>query len=240
MKNTLPLILAVLLGLAAVFAVNRTMARSSAQTERTKDVLVANNDINPGSKIESGVVTAKPVPFAAYMKGRHILGSQKDRIEGLKVVNRIAKNSPVLWEDLETKDEGERVGNGEFVVAVRFQSSPLVSQLKAGDEIAIAAMQMVEIKEKAETTNLKISADSRYEQRLTVLFPCETIREVTRDSVFISAPPERALQLIVASENYPLYPLLRRQGDSANRGVAPGGSISATDLSAENIATALP
>lgn len=240
MKNTLPLILAVLLGLAAVFAVNRSMVRSSAQTERTKAVLVANEALDPGTVIGSGIVASKSIPVAAFMEGRHVLATQKDRIEGLRVVNRVAKNNPVLWEDLDTKDEGERVGNGEFVVAVRFQSSPLLSRIKSGDEIAIAAMQMVPVDEKSDSTNLKEAPRSRYEQRLTVLFPCETVREVTREAVLISAPPERALQLVVASESFPLYPLLRRQGDTENRGVAVGGSISSRDLTVDRLSSVDP
>lgn len=225
-----------MLGLAAVFAVNRSLAKSSVQSNRTKSVLVANHQLQPGAKIEAGAVEAYSIPVAAYMEGRHILDSQKYRIEGLKVVNRVSKGSPVLWEDLDTKDEGERVGNGEFVVAVKFQNSALLDNIRAGDEIAIAAMQMMEIREQAETTNLGVAPRVRREQRLTVLFPCVTIREVSRDSVLISAPPQKALQLLIASQSIPLYPLLRRKGDSENRGVGVGGSVSIADLAVDRLA----
>ena len=238
MKNTIPLVIAVILGLAAVFAVNRSLARSAMKTNRTKNVLVANHPLQPGSKIEAGTVEAYPIPVAAYMEGRHILDSQKYRIEGLKVVNRVAKGSPVLWEDLDTKDEGERVGNGEFVVAVRFQNSALLANIRPGDEIAIAAMQMVEITEKSDNTNLEAAPRVRHEQRLTVLFPCVTVRETSRDSVLISAPPQKALQLLLASQSVPLYPLLRRKGDSENRGVGVGGSVAVTDLTVEKLSAA--
>lgn len=235
MKNTIPLIMAVILGLAAVFAVNRSIARSAVNTTRTKNVLVANHQLQPGAKIEAGAVEAYAIPVAAYMEGRHILDSQKYRIEGLKVVNRVAKGSPVLWEDLDTKDEGERVGNGEFVVSVRFQNSALLESIRPGDEIAIAALQMMEIQEQSGTTDLGVAPRVRREQRLTVLFPCVTVREISRDSVLVSAPPQKALQLLVASQSIPLYPLLRRKGDSENRGVGVGGSVSAADLTVEKL-----
>lgn len=238
MKNTIPLVIAVILGLAAVFAVNRSLARSSVKTNRTKSVLVANLQLQPGSKIEAGAVEAYAIPVAAYMEGRHILDSQKYRIEGLKVVNRVAKGSPVLWEDLDTKDEGERVGNGEFVVSVSFSNSALLENIRPGDEIAIAAMQTMEIKEQASSTNLGVAPRLRREQRLTVLFPCVTVREVSRNSVLISAPPQKALQLLAASQSLPLYPLLRRKGDSENRGVGVGGSVSPGDLTVDKLSAA--
>lgn len=237
MKNTIPLVIAVILGLAAVFAVNRKLVRSSVKTNRTKQVLVANHQLQPGAKIEAGAVDAYAIPVAAYMEGRHILDSQQYRIEGLKVINRVAKGSPVLWEDLDTRDEGERVGNGEFVVGVKFRSSALLDSIRAGDEIAIAAMQTMEIKEPSETTNLDVAERVRFEQRLTVLFPCVTVREVSRDSVLVSAPPQKALQLLLASQSIPLYPLLRRKGDSENRGVGVGGSVAVTDLTVEKLSS---
>lgn len=238
MKNTIPLIIAVMLGLAAVFAVNRSLARSSVKTSRTKKVLVANLQLQPGSKIEAGAVDAYAIPVAAYMEGRHILDTQKYRIEGLKVVNRVSKGSPILWEDLDTKDEGERVGNGEFVVSVRFSNSTLLENIRPGDEIAIAALQTMEIREPSESTNLGAAPRFRREQRLTVLFPCVTVRDVSRDSVLISAPPQKALQLLAASQSLPLYPLLRRKGDSENRGVGVGGSVSASDLTVDKLSAA--
>lgn len=238
MKNTIPLVIAVIFGLAAVFAVNRSLTRSAVKTNRTKGVLVANRQLQPGTKIEAGAVEAYAIPVAAFMEGRHILDNQKYRIEGLKVVNRVAKGSPVLWEDLDTKDEGERVGNGEFVVSVSFSNSALLENIRPGDEIAIAAMQTMEIREQSENTNLGTAPRIRHEQRLTVLFPCVTVREISRDSVLISAPPQRALQLLAASQSLPLYPLLRRKGDSENRGVGVGGSVSPCDLTVDKLSAA--
>ena len=237
MKNTIPLIVAVILGLAAVFAVNRSLARSSVKTSRTKNILVATSPLGPGDKIESGRVNDEEIPVAAYMEGRHILAVQKSRIEGLKVVNRVSKGSPVLWEDLDTKDEGERVGNGEFVVSVRFGNSALLDNIRPGDDIAIAAWQIVKVKEEAKSSNLGEEPKERSERRLSILFPCETVKEVSRDSVLISAPPQKALQLLAASQSLPLYPLLRRKDDNENRGVGVGGSVSVGNLTGDKPST---
>lgn len=236
MKNAIPLIVAVALGLAAVFSVNRMLARSVARQEKSVEVLIANHDISPGANAFLSVsdVASVSIPKTAFIEGRHILASQKARIEGLPVSRRVSKDSHILWDDIDTGAGGQQVGKGEFLVDVRFQNTPLLSRLKPLDEIAIAAMQTIEETEQNGTDLNKAPVVHRV-QRLTVLFPCVKVAAVSKDTVSISAPPEKALQLQMASLCFPLYPLLRRTGDPSNDSVGVGGSIASTDLSVEKL-----
>ena len=54
MKNSIPLILAVVLGLAAVFAVGRVISSNIAQQEETIDVVAAQRDIPAGEILADG------------------------------------------------------------------------------------------------------------------------------------------------------------------------------------------
>ena len=230
--------MAVLLGLAAVFAVNRKLS-AVEKTEITEEIVVANRDLSAHSKLESGVCGRLSIPREAYLEGRHIRASQLPRIEGLTVLHRIASGSHILWDDLDTGNDGQQVGKGEFVVAVKFQGSSLLEHIRPGDEIAIAALQTVETTERS-GADLNQAPVVRRDRKLTILFPCVKALEVSRDGILVSAPPERALQLLVASQNLPLYPLLRSKDDRENLGVGVGGSVSVGDLTVENLSNAIP
>lgn len=236
MKNTIPLIIAVILGLAAVFAVNRTLARNGKSADRTQSVVVANRELAAGARLESGVCGSVVIPESAYLPGRHVLASSIPRIEGLPVAHRIAMGSHILWDDIDTGAGGEQVGKGEFMVDIAFEDSPLVDHLKPLDEIAIAAMQTVEEEEQS-STDLNAERRVRRVQRLSVLFPCVKVLHVSDGTVSVSAPPEKALQLQMASLSFPLYPLLRRSGDRENMAVGVGGSVSGEDITVEKLSS---
>lgn len=238
MKNTIPLVMAVLLGLAAVFAVNRKLTAAD-KTELTEEIVVANRELSANSKLEAGVCGRVSIPRTAYLEGRHIRASQIARIEGLSVLHRIAAGSHILWDDLDTGTDDRRVGKGEFVVAVKFQGSDLIEHIRPGDEIAIAALQTVETMQRS-GDDLNAAPVIHRDRRLSILFPCVKALEVSRDSILVSAPPERALQLLVASQNLPLYPLLRSRDDRENLGVGVGGSVSVGDLTVENLSATAP
>lgn len=237
MKNTIPLIIAVMLGLAAVFAVNRSLARNGKAADRMQAIVVANRELATGARLESGVCGSVLIPESAYLPGRHVLASSIPRIEGLPVAHKISMGAHILWDDIDTGAGGEQVGKGEFMVDVKFEDSPLVEHLKPLDEIAIAAMQTIEEEEEATDANLNVARPKRSVQRLSVLFPCVKVLGVSEGTVSISAPPEKALQLQMASLSFPLYPLLRRTGDRENMAVGVGGSIAGEDLTVEKLAT---
>ncbi|MBR1608048.1 MAG: hypothetical protein IJ678_09650 [Kiritimatiellae bacterium] len=236
MKNTIPLVLAVLLGLAAAFSVNKSLNRASGKNEDTEMVVFASVKIEKNKPISKGECKPTSISKKAYLPGRHIPASDIPRISGLKTSHAIPKGSPILYDDLQTDaGQSDLVGVGEFVVAVKFRDSPLMSHLKPNDEIAIAAMQNVQVREETGETDETRKYRYRTERRLSVLFPCEKVLDVSNGSILVSAPPEKALQLVTASQNFPLYPLLRRTDDMSNMDVGVGGSVSWEDLTVDKL-----
>ena len=70
MKNTLPLIVATILGLLAVFAVSRTMSRQSAdKAGKGPEVLVANGNLKAGDVIAAENFRPLSVP-TTYLRLR--------------------------------------------------------------------------------------------------------------------------------------------------------------------------
>ena len=68
MKNVIPLITAVLLGLAAVFAVNKSMKKSDRPEERTMRVVMVTSDIAAGEVIHESRIGVRSVPVSAAPK----------------------------------------------------------------------------------------------------------------------------------------------------------------------------
>ena len=61
MKNSIPLILAVLLGLAAVFAVSKIISTNTARIEETVKIVAATRDLSVGEVIAEGPATEEAV-----------------------------------------------------------------------------------------------------------------------------------------------------------------------------------
>ena len=68
MKNVIPLITAVLLGLAAVFAVSKTMKKTEKPEERTRNVLIVTAEIAQGELIQESRIAVKAIPESAAPK----------------------------------------------------------------------------------------------------------------------------------------------------------------------------
>ena len=157
MKNMIPLIVAVVLGLAAVFAVSRALSKNGTrQYGKEVSVLVANGNLKRGSVMSSENFRRAVVP-SAYVPKQHILGDQDASILGQTLVRDIAAGDYILWNDFGRQSSvGESVGEGEWAVPVSFENArQFAKQLKPGDEIAVVGM--FEIQEEVKST----SADAR-------------------------------------------------------------------------------
>ncbi len=232
MKNTIPLILAVLLGLAAVFAVNRSMNKANRTNVARIDVVQASSDIRSGHDL-AGAFKKASIEKAAYMEGRHIPWAERSLYDDSKAAHDIRKLSFILKDDVkdETESKAASMGAKEFMVGVRLQDTPLTPYLKQYDEIAIAAMQPEPVVTETGSAEKGKDKTVRYVNKLSVIFPRVRILEVSRGSVLVSAEPEMALKLLCASQSLPLYPLLRNKDDSASDYVGVGGSVSPDELS---------
>ena len=65
MKNSIPLILAVLLGLAAVFAVSKIISTNTAKIEEKVKIVAATRDLAAGEVIAEGFFMPREVPVSA-------------------------------------------------------------------------------------------------------------------------------------------------------------------------------
>ena len=195
MKNMIPLIVAVVLGLAAVFAVSRALSKNGTrQYGKEVSVLVANGNLKRGSVMSSENFRRAVVP-SAYVPKQHILGDQDASILGQTLVRDIAAGDYILWNDFGRQSSvGESVGEGEWAVPVSFENArQFAKQLKPGDEIAVVGM--FEIQEEVKSTSADARAKPETVKRTvtTVLFPQVRIMSMSSDgSVLLSLPPQQA------------------------------------------------
>ena len=216
MKNTVPLVIAVVLGLLAVFTVSRTLAKNgSGQLGKPIQVLVANGNLRGGTVISAENVRSADVPLA-YVPKQHVLAAQKASILGQVLTRDVAASDYLQWNDIgQTSSLGESVGEGEWAVPVSFGNSSLLKMLKTGDEIAVVGMFKVE--EEIDSGSADKDAAKRTVTRTvtTVLFPQVRVMGVMGGgSVLLSLPPEQALTVIAAQEEASLYAALRRPHDN--------------------------
>ena len=219
MKNTIPLIMAVILGLAAVFAVSRTIARSSTTGERTIDVVVANMDLRAGDELSDGKLSYKTIPYSGFISQQQVPWQDRALLEGRKLKRAVANKGFIFYDHVEGSDAGfsREVGVGEWVVPVHFADASLSGLLEVGDEVAIVTIR--EESKAIEVTGGQEQTQYMKQEQTRVLFPAIRILRKEEDGIFVSLPPKTAMKLLMANKNMPLFPLLRRRGDTENTSV---------------------
>lgn len=234
MKNTIPLVIAVVLGLMAVFAVSRAMSRQSGgQHGKEQIVLVANGNLKSGQIIAAENLRRVKVPLR-YLPKQHILDDQQTSIVGQTLVQDVASGDYIQWNDIgQSSSLGEAVSEGEWAVPVGFANSELVNMLKAGDEIAIIGMFDVSVERDSGSSDANAPKIKENKTITTVLFPQVRIMGIVGrgGSVLLSLPPSQALTLISAQkEAKALYAALRRPHDEKatsrkDSGMIDGGAF---------------
>lgn len=218
MKNSIPLILAVILGLAAVFAVGRVISSNISQQEEMIEVVAAQRDIPAGEIMADGFYRPKKVPRSA-LPAQAILWSKASMLNGQKLLVGKTSGDYIYLYDFQTQGIGDVVGEGEWAVAIQLPSRSIAAMLKPGDEVAIIATFQVEEKQKS------MDANKEPEKRevTTVLFPRVRVLEIgggmsasdQSGTLVLQLPPQQAQTLIAASRVASLYPALRRPNDSS-------------------------
>ena len=225
MKNTIPLVIAVMLGLAAVFAVSRTIARNRGDEIQKIAVLVVNKNLSAGAEIGDDDLGAIEIPRSAYISHQHVPAENRNLVTGQKLQREIARGGFVLFDDVEFPTGGlsSEITTGEWGVPVHFADSTLVAQLQVNDEIAIVmiAQDAVSTGKRDEEGNEQMTRV----QTSRVLFPMVRVLRKTQDGILVSLKPQEAQRLLMAQLNAPLYPMLRRRGDSTNRSVQQGRGV---------------
>ena len=96
MKNSIPLILAVLLGLAAVFAVNKIISTNSSKVEEKVRIVAATRDLAAGEVIAEGFFMPKEVPLYA-VPAQAIQWSRSSMIIGQKLKQPVRKGNYIMF-----------------------------------------------------------------------------------------------------------------------------------------------
>lgn len=214
MKNTIPLIIAVIFGLAAVLAVSRTLAQKENARGKTVAVLKASRTLKAGDRLGANDYISQTIPADVYISGQQVRYEERNMVEGLELNHEVLQGSFIMFSDVEVTDSpSSGVGLGEWAVPVHFADSALLNFIQRGDEIAIVLWVKVQYEESLSRDR---SAGSRTieQQEARVLFPRKRVLNKMQNGVVLSLPPQEAMTLLAAQRQGELYPLLRRRGDS--------------------------
>lgn len=229
MKNIIPLVVAILLGGLAVFAVSRMIRpKDSDQEDRYVSVVAAARDITPrDGPIQDSWLMPRKVE-ASSIPEKAILYAQKNRVVGQSTVRTISRNDYLLASDVAGMDIRltEALGTGEWAVPVTFSDPGLMRMLQPGDEIAILGLTTV--KDAVQKTDTTEEPEYVEHTVTSVLFPCVRVldvgkgdairREENSDSgqgtIIVAMSPQEAAAIVAAQRKMELYPALRKAADT--------------------------
>jgi Flp pilus assembly protein CpaB len=214
MKNYIPLVLAVLLGLAAVLAVARLVNKSKIKPEDTAAVVAATRKITEGEELHADAVMKKNIPLSARPADA-IPWSKVALIEGQKAKKTVAQSDYVLLSDIGlNRGMGNMVSEGEWAVTF-LANGGIVRLVQPGDEIAIIGTFNVETTVKS--ADLSAPGQKAAKEVTMVLFPRVRVLDNGGGSgeLVVGLPPQQAQVLIAAQGKARLTLALRKPGDAS-------------------------
>lgn len=222
MKNFIPLILAVLLGLAAVLAVGRLLQARKQAVEKTTTVVAVARDVVAGDVLTADSIMEKKVPVSAR-PAQAIFWSRSEMVVGQKALRAIAQGDYVLLSDVGlSRSMGDIVGKGEWAISLTVPPGGIARIVQPGDEVAVIGT--FKIKSKVKTADLSAAPEEVSREATAVLFPRVRVLEVgslssggevTSGELILALPPQQAQVLIAAQAKARLTLALRRPGDDA-------------------------
>lgn len=216
MKNTIPLIIAVVFGLVAVLAVSRTLSQKENARGKTVQVLTASHALKAGDTLEANDFIPKDIPADVYITGQQVRWEDRNMVDGLKLSHDVAQRSFIMMGDFEVEDApSSDVGIGEWAVPVHFADTALLGFIQPGDEIAIVLWLRTQ-KEEFLSSNAGDGKKTVVQQEMCVLFPRKRVMNKMGNGVLLSLSREEAMTLLIAQRKGELYPVLRRRGDSGS------------------------
>ena len=212
MKNIIPLITAVLLGLAAIFAVSKTVKHNEKPEERLRNVLIVTGEIMPGELIQESRIGVKAVPESAAPKNS-IDESNRAFTFNQRAKRKISPGDYLLYSDIELDQSKSRaLGDGQWGVSVKFTDATLLKMLQPGDDIAIVGTFSYQEAVKR-GKNAEDGVDLVNKTVTAVLYPRVSILAINGNGVLLSMPPQQAIALTRIQRQAELYPVLRKKKD---------------------------
>lgn len=229
MKNTIPIIIAVVLAAAAVFAVSRWFKSHSKDEQSARqyvEVVAASKPISAGTPITAEMLKKRVAESRSVPKNAIPWELRGDAL-AIRPTHAIAEGDYVVREELSgwRMTLPDKLGEGEWAVPVTFADSSLVQFLQPGVEIAILGTYTQT--RKIQKVDASEKADEVKEEATSVIFPCVRILDIGRGdgirreeggtgTIIVSLKPQQAATLVAAQRTMELYPALRRTGDQGS------------------------
>ena len=236
MKNFIPLILAVLLGLAAVLAVGRLLQARKQAAEKTTTVVAVTRDVTAGEQLTSDSLMEKKIPVSAR-PAQAIFWTRAEMVVGQKALRSIAAGDYVLLSDVGlSRSMADIVGEGEWAVSLTVPAGGIARIVQPGDEVAVIGT--FKIKSQVKTADLAAAPEEIAREATLVLFPRVRVLDVgtlstggeqTAGELILSLPPQQAQVLVAAQAKARLTLALRRPGDE--------GAVNRLDTGMVNVET---
>lgn len=218
MKNYIPLILAILLGVAAVIAVGRLLRDQREEVEQTVSVLAVNRDLAAGDTFSDEMLLRKEVPHSARPR-QAVHWTERARVVGQRTVRPIRSGDYVLLSDVgDLRTFANLVAPNEWAVTLNV-SGGISEYVQPGDEVAVIATLLYE--KMTATADAALAPERVTEEATLALFPKVRILdtgELTREGtlrIVVGLPPEQAQVLVAAQRRAELTMALRRPGDES-------------------------
>lgn len=231
MKNFIPLILAVVLGLAAVLAVGRLLSAQRHAREDTINVVAAARDIRQGQEITQDIIRPKEIPVSA-VPAQAIAWTRSEMIVGQKALRPVTVNDYVLLSDVGfSRSLANIVGEGEWAVSLTLPRSGLGRLVQPGDEVAVIGNFQVQVVER--TADLAAPEVVTTKEATLVLFPRVRVLDVTSaqgaggagSEIILALPPQQAQVLIAAQRRADITLALRRPNDDSSLNRLDAGMV---------------
>ncbi len=215
MKNYIPLVLAVLLGVAAVLAVGRLIRGQNKAKEETCLVTAVSRDIKAGEALTIEAMMKKEIPVSAR-PAQATAWSMAPQLVGQKVWRQISSGDYVLMTDLEPSRT--MVGEGEWAVTLNMGGDSIAALVQPGDEVAIIGT--FGLSRRVATTDLSAPVREEQKDATMVLFPRVRILATGgrrggegSGELIVGLKPQEAQLLVAAQQKFKLTLALRRPGD---------------------------
>ncbi len=222
MKNFIPLILAVLLGLAAVLAVGRLLQSRKKADEKETTVVAVTRDIQAGEIFTTDAIMSKKIPVSAR-PAQALFWARSEMVVGQKALRSIAAGDYVLLADVGlSRSMADIVGEGEWAVALTVPPGGIARIVQPGDEVAVIGT--FKVTSKVESADLAAAAQEIDREATLVLFPRVRVLDVgtlssggesNAGELILALPPSEAQVLVAAQRKAQLTLALRRPGDDA-------------------------
>lgn len=108
MKNTFPIIVAIIIAAVSLLAVRSYVGKKDAEVEnlmKGRPVVAARSNMKVGTEIKPSLITPKKTP-ERFIPPQAIVGTEANMVLGRKLKYPVKAGQLILWSDLETETRG--------------------------------------------------------------------------------------------------------------------------------------